>query len=58
MTLSDVHDEVVDNSDVEIVGGTTVEPRFPVSAPTRLSKPPNHSKLEECGTIIDTMERL
>ena len=34
------HDEVVDTSDVEVVGGANAEPRFSASAPARLPPPP------------------
>ena len=37
---SDVHDEVADDSDVEVVGGANDEPRFSVPAPARLPPPP------------------
>ena len=37
---SDDHDEVVDTSDVEVVGGADAELRFPALAPTPPSPPP------------------
>ena len=37
---SDDHDEVVDTSDVEVVGGANAEPRFSAPAPARLPPPP------------------